>query len=167
LRNRRVEAETIRSYFKRGPSGRIEAPQVDAALKSLYATGLFQDVQIRQAGGKIYVRVMENAVINRVAFEGNYKAKDDFVNRYVSFGSSPRGGQTLMLGAKVFALLDGRANVSYDDVDRIAVPTLSPMPAGLGEVSRVQTFCAPGPTYILKVGPLVIDSVPVQSGFTV
>jgi len=52
-------------------------------------------------------------------------AKDDFVNRYVSFGSSPRGGQTLMLGAKVLALLDGRANVSYDDVDRIAVPTLN------------------------------------------
>ena len=52
-------------------------------------------------------------------------AKDDFVNRYVSFGSSPRGGQTLMLGAKVLALLDGRANVSYDDVDRIAVPTLT------------------------------------------
>jgi len=52
-------------------------------------------------------------------------AKDDFVNRYVSFGSSPRGGQTLMLGAKVLALLDDRANVSYDDVDRIAVPTLN------------------------------------------
>ena len=52
-------------------------------------------------------------------------AKDDFVNRYVSFGSSPRGGQTLMLGAKVLALLDGRANVSYDDVDRIAIPTLN------------------------------------------
>jgi MoxR-like ATPase len=52
-------------------------------------------------------------------------AKDDFVNRYVSFGSSPRGGQTLMLGAKVLALLDGRANVSYDDVDRVAIPTLN------------------------------------------
>jgi MoxR-like ATPase len=52
-------------------------------------------------------------------------AKDDFVNRYVSFGSSPRGGQTLMLGAKVLALLDGRANVSYDDVDRVAVPALN------------------------------------------
>jgi MoxR-like ATPase len=52
-------------------------------------------------------------------------AKDDFVNRYVSFGSSPRGGQTLMLGAKVLALLDGRANVSYDDVDRVAIPALN------------------------------------------
>jgi MoxR-like ATPase len=51
--------------------------------------------------------------------------KDDYVNRYVSFGSSPRGGQTLLLGAKVTALLDGRANVSYEDVDRVAVPALN------------------------------------------
>jgi len=52
-------------------------------------------------------------------------AKDDFVNKYVSFGSSPRGGQSIMLGAKVAALLDGRANVSYDDVDRVAAPALN------------------------------------------
>lgn len=51
--------------------------------------------------------------------------KDEYVNRYVSFGSSPRGGQALMLGAKVVALLDGRANVSYEDVDRVAVPALN------------------------------------------
>jgi MoxR-like ATPase len=52
-------------------------------------------------------------------------AKDEYVDRYVGFGSSPRGGQTLMLGAKVVALLDGRANVSYDDVDRVIVPALN------------------------------------------
>src|SRR2546425_7879065 len=51
--------------------------------------------------------------------------KDDHVNRYVGFGSSPRGGQALMLGAKVVALLDGRANVSYDDVDRVVMPALN------------------------------------------
>jgi len=51
--------------------------------------------------------------------------KDDYVNRYVSFGSSPRGGQTLLLGAKVVALLDGRANVSYEDIDRVAIPALN------------------------------------------
>ena len=51
--------------------------------------------------------------------------KDDLVSRYVNFGSSPRGGQTLMLGAKVAALLDGRANVSYDDVDQVMLPALN------------------------------------------
>ncbi len=49
---------------------------------------------------------------------------DDKVDRYVSFGSSPRGGQALLLGAKVLALLDGRVNLTYDDIDRVAVPSL-------------------------------------------
>jgi hypothetical protein len=54
---------------------------------------------------------------------------------------------------------------------RTAVPTLTPMPAGgLGEeISRVQTCCAPGPTYILKVGDMPGPGVrvPVQSAATV
>jgi len=49
---------------------------------------------------------------------------DDHVAKYVSFGSSPRGGQALLLGAKVGALLDGRVNVTYDDIDRVARPAL-------------------------------------------
>jgi MoxR-like ATPase len=51
--------------------------------------------------------------------------KDEFVNKYVSFGSSPRGGQALLLAAKVYALLAGRANVSAEDIDRAAVPALN------------------------------------------
>ena len=70
--NRRVEADTIRSYF-RGTG----AAQIDEGLKGLYATGLFQDIQIRQAGGRLIVTVVENPVINRIAFEGNIKAKDE------------------------------------------------------------------------------------------
>jgi MoxR-like ATPase len=50
---------------------------------------------------------------------------DEQVARYVSFGSSPRGGQALLLGAKVRALLDGRVNVTYDDIDQVAVPALN------------------------------------------
>ena len=48
----------------------------------------------------------------------------DAVTRYVGFGSSPRGAQALILGAKVRALLDGRANISFDDVDRVAPAAL-------------------------------------------
>jgi MoxR-like ATPase len=51
--------------------------------------------------------------------------KDEFVNKYVSFGSSPRGGQALILAAKVFALLAGRANVTGEDVDKAAGPALN------------------------------------------
>jgi len=50
---------------------------------------------------------------------------DEQIARYVSFGSSPRGGQALLLGAKVRALLDGRVNVTYDDIDAVTVPALN------------------------------------------
>jgi MoxR-like ATPase len=45
---------------------------------------------------------------------------DEAVNRYVSFGSSPRGAQALIMGAKVHALLDARANVSRADIEAVA-----------------------------------------------
>ena len=87
--SRRVEADTIRSYFKPGPGGRIGPEQEDEALKALIATGLFSDVRINHAGGRIVVTVVENPVINRVAFEGNKKAKDEQLNAEVQ--SKPRG----------------------------------------------------------------------------
>ena len=45
-------------------------------------------------------------------------------NQYLRFGSSPRGGQTLLLAAKVRALIDGRFNVSFDDIQAVAAPAL-------------------------------------------
>jgi MoxR-like ATPase len=48
----------------------------------------------------------------------------EVVNRYVSFGASPRGAQALILGAKVRAMLDARANIAYDDVDAVAAAAL-------------------------------------------
>jgi outer membrane protein insertion porin family len=75
--NRRVEADTIRSYFTPRPGEHIDAAKIDQALKALYRTGLFQDVRINQVGGRLVVTVVENQVINRVAFEGNKKVKDD------------------------------------------------------------------------------------------
>ncbi len=50
---------------------------------------------------------------------------DEMVNRYVMFGSSPRGAQALIMGAKVRALLDGRANVAREDIEAVAVPALA------------------------------------------
>ena len=45
-------------------------------------------------------------------------------NQYLRFGSSPRGAQCLLLGGKVRALTQGRFNVSFDDIQAIAAPTL-------------------------------------------
>jgi MoxR-like ATPase len=49
---------------------------------------------------------------------------DESVARYVTYGSSPRGGQALILGAKVMALLQGRPHVAFEDVHRVALPAL-------------------------------------------
>jgi outer membrane protein insertion porin family len=87
--NRRVEAETIRSYFNLNANERLDAAKIDSALKGLYATGLFQDVHITPFPGRILVTVVENPVINRVAFEGNHKAKDEQLSSEVQ--SKPRG----------------------------------------------------------------------------
>jgi outer membrane protein insertion porin family len=74
--NRRIEADTIRSYFRPGPVGHLDAAKMDAALKALYETGLFRDVKIKRSGDRIIVAVSENPVINKVAFEGNKSLKD-------------------------------------------------------------------------------------------
>ena len=87
--NRRVEAETVRSYFRPGPGGRLGPNEIDEGLKALYATGLFSDVRINNAGGRVIVTVAENPVLNRVAFEGNKKAKDEQLK--VEVQSKPRG----------------------------------------------------------------------------
>jgi MoxR-like ATPase len=48
----------------------------------------------------------------------------DMTNRYVRWGSSPRGAQAVTLAAKVNALLDGRFNVSFADVQKATLPAL-------------------------------------------
>jgi MoxR-like ATPase len=45
-------------------------------------------------------------------------------NQYLRFGSSPRGGQSLILAGKVRALINGRFNVSFDDIQAVALPTM-------------------------------------------
>jgi outer membrane protein insertion porin family len=87
--NRRVEVETIRSYFKPGPGGRLDQASIDDGLKALIETGLFQDVRISQPGGHLLVTVVENPVIGRIAFEGNKKIKDEQLTAEIQ--SKPRG----------------------------------------------------------------------------
>ncbi len=51
-------------------------------------------------------------------------AAPDSVRQYVRFGSSPRGAQALLLGAKILALLDGRFSASIDDIRSVGKPAL-------------------------------------------
>jgi len=69
--NRRVEPETVRSYLKFSTGDSYDAAKVDGSLKALFQTGLFSDVKIDREGSAVVVTVVENPVINQVAFEGN------------------------------------------------------------------------------------------------
>ena len=75
--NRRVEPETVRSYLTFSSGDVYNPAEVDQSLKTLFATGLFQDVRIRRQGPTIIVIVVENPIVNRVAFEGNREIEDD------------------------------------------------------------------------------------------
>jgi MoxR-like ATPase len=46
------------------------------------------------------------------------------VKQYIRFGSSPRGAQSIILGAKGNALAEGRVHVSYEDVEKVIFPAL-------------------------------------------
>ncbi|MYZ47727.1 outer membrane protein assembly factor BamA [Propylenella binzhouense] len=75
--NERVDAETIRAYMMAQPGQSFSSEQLDESLKALYETGLFADVKVTQSGGALVVTVVENPLINRVAFEGNKRYKDE------------------------------------------------------------------------------------------
>lgn len=68
--NQRIEAATITSYLLVRPGDTFDPERIDLSLKTLFATGLFADVQIEQRGADLVVAVIENPVINRVIFEG-------------------------------------------------------------------------------------------------
>ncbi len=76
--NQRLEPETIRAYANLSPGQTYTAETLDQALKDLYATQLFADVQIAGAEtGHLVIQVRENPVINRIILEGNKHIKDD------------------------------------------------------------------------------------------
>jgi outer membrane protein insertion porin family len=72
----RVEADTVRSYMGISTGDPFAADKIDKALKNLFATGLFADVNFRREGNTLIVKVVENPIINQIAFEGNNHIED-------------------------------------------------------------------------------------------
>ncbi|MBL8543909.1 MAG: outer membrane protein assembly factor BamA [Hyphomonadaceae bacterium] len=68
--NQRIEPATITSYLLVRPGDTFDPERIDLSLKTLFATGLFADVQIEQRDTDLVVSVIENPIINRVIFEG-------------------------------------------------------------------------------------------------
>lgn len=81
--NQRIEPETVRSYMQINPGDPFDAQRIDQALKNLFATGLFADVNFRRDGNALVVEVTENPIINKLAFEGNQRLDDDALQQEV------------------------------------------------------------------------------------
>ncbi|MCW8915820.1 MAG: outer membrane protein assembly factor BamA [Magnetovibrio sp.] len=73
----RVDAETVRSYLTVREGDAFDPVRIDRSLKALFSTGLFSDVSLRREGETLVIIVVENPVINRIAFEGNNRLKDE------------------------------------------------------------------------------------------
>ncbi|MFP4313526.1 MAG: outer membrane protein assembly factor BamA, partial [Alphaproteobacteria bacterium] len=73
----RVDPSTVLSYLDLQVGQEINRSSLDSALKSLFATGLFADVTLDQRGDTLIVNVVENPIINQIAFEGNDQIEDE------------------------------------------------------------------------------------------
>ena len=75
----RIDPETVRTYMTVVPGDPFDAAAVNESLKRLFGTGFFSDVEITESLDQraLIVRVTENPIISRVAFEGNLRINDE------------------------------------------------------------------------------------------
>lgn len=76
----RIEPDTVKSYLTVAPGDPFDNEKLDKSLKALFGTGLFADVNLQRDGDALIVRVVENPIINRVAYEGNDRFDDKALN---------------------------------------------------------------------------------------
>ena len=81
--NRRVEPETVRSYLRFNVGDTYDPAKVDQSIKALFATSLFSDVRIDREGNGVLITVVENPIVNQVAFEGNSEVDKDTLKNEV------------------------------------------------------------------------------------
>ena len=113
--NRRIDTDTVRSYFHPASDGRFDEAARDAALKALLATNLFDKVTIDRIGERLVVHVTEAPVLDKVAFEGNKKIKDADLTAAIE--SKPRGTlQRAMVQSDVGRIVEAYRHAGRDDV---------------------------------------------------
>jgi MoxR-like ATPase len=97
-----------------------EQPQVGKAASGtevLAMQRLARDVPIASHVMAYAIRILRGT-------HPDTEGSPELVRKYVRYGGSPRGAQAMVLGAKIHALLDGRFNVAYSDVQAVAPPAL-------------------------------------------
>jgi outer membrane protein insertion porin family len=75
--SQRIEPATVETYLTVRRGDPFDPVELERSLTSLFRTGLFADVVLRQEGGNLVVTVVENPIINRIAFEGNQRLEDE------------------------------------------------------------------------------------------
>ncbi len=81
--NERLDDADVRSQLPLAVGDEIDPVALDDALKALFATGLYRDVSLDVDGTTLVVRLRENPIINRIAFEGNSRIDDDLLEREI------------------------------------------------------------------------------------
>ncbi len=89
----RIDNDTVISYLTMAKGDTVTPEKIDASLKALYATGLFSDVSLQMDGSTLVVKVDENAILDRVSFEGNDAIEKDDLEKEVQL--KPRMVYTL------------------------------------------------------------------------
>jgi outer membrane protein insertion porin family len=113
--NQRIDADTIRNYITIKPGKAFSSSDIDSAIKALFGTGLFSDVQINQVGSTLVVKVAEYQVVNQVLFQNNKKLKDNALAAAVQL--KPRGTfSQATLDADVEAVKAAYKRIGRDDV---------------------------------------------------
>lgn len=70
--NERIDGSTIGSYLPIQVGDTVDGQRIDLAVKTLFRTDLFSDVQITLQGTDLIVKVVENPIVNQVVFEGEH-----------------------------------------------------------------------------------------------
>jgi outer membrane protein insertion porin family len=144
--NQRIDADTIRNYIAIKPGKPFSSADIDAAVKALFGTGLFSDVQINQSGSSLVVKVSEYQVVNQVLFQGNKKVKDAQLAGAVQL--KPRGVYSQAAAdADVEAIKAAYRHVGRDD----ATVTTQVMDLGDNRVNVVFNINEGGRTKIAAI----------------
>jgi outer membrane protein insertion porin family len=144
--NQRVDDQTIRSYVNIKPGQSFSNADIDEAVKRLFATGLFSDVRVNQAGGTLVVEVDEYAVVNQVLFQGNKKIKDAELANAVQM--KPRGAfSSAQMEADAEAIRAAYSRIGRED----ATVTSRTMDLGQNRVNVVFEINEGGRTKIATI----------------
>jgi len=114
--NQRVPASTVSNLIGYQSGKNYSAADVDDAVKKLFATGLFSDVNVSVSGSTLVVAVSELSIVNQVVFRGNRKQKDDRLKGVVQL--QPRSAfDQATLDADVEAIKDAYGSIGRNDVN--------------------------------------------------